>query len=423
MRLSNLAVMTLALLVGACTPGATTTPTTKPPIVTTPTTPATTPTTAVVEVPPGAGPLLVWVGSEALAEAVIAQADAYTAATGVAVVVITVSSVPDDDRGFLDTLLEPDDTVPAPGSEEPPAGLDRAPDVFIGPHIWLTELAEAGLAEPVDLPDGLPAAAVAAVTLRGFTIAVPVALDTVVQFRNPDLMPEAPGDLSDLQCPADLACLLMPGDGDPDVHYPFLVAVGGYLFGEDAEFGFAADDVGVDSSEAIASAAILQGLLEGGGIATAVDREDARARFASGEAALIWDGAGAIGDLDSAVIEPLPTISLNPPISVVRVTAAWVNPSGSLKTEAAEFALQYLGGVDGSTAIARALGLIPVWPDDATQTERRFIEAAATGHPVPYITEAVVAWEALAEAFGRIHGGTSAGTALVDAADTIRFQP
>jgi len=418
----SILLVAMAVLGAACTPGATTTTTTSPPIVTTPTTPATTPTTAVVDLPPAAGPLLVWVGSEALAEAVVAQADAYTAATGVEVFVITVFSEPDNDRGFLDALLESPDTILVPGSEEPPEGFDRAPDIFIGPHTWLTELAEAGLAEPVDLPGGLPEGAVAAVTLRGFTIAVPVALDSVVQFRNPDLMPEAPGDLSDLQCPADLACLLMPGDGDPDIHYPFLVGVGGYLFGGDAEFGFAADDVGVDSSEAIASAAILQGLVEGGAVATAADRADARTRFAAGEAALIWDGAAAIGDLDSAVIEPLPTISLNPPISVVRVTAAWVNPAGSFKTEAAEFALQYLGGVEGSTAIAGALGLIPVWPDEATRTERRFIEAADTGHPVPYITEAVVAWEELAEAFARIHDGTSAGTALVDAADAIRFQ-
>jgi hypothetical protein len=40
---------------------------------------------------------------------------------------------------------------------------------------------------------------------------------------------------------------------------------------------------------------------------------------------------------------------------------------------------------------------------------------------VPYIPEGVAAWEAIAGAFERIHDGTSAGTALTDAADEIRF--
>jgi len=415
-------------MVGACTSGgATTTTDTRGPIVTTPTTPATTPTTAVVATPSAAGPLIVWVSSEAVADAVIAQGAAYTAATGVEVFVWTIFSAPDDDRLFLDELLAGElggaDPLAGPGGEELPEQFRRAPDIFIGPHTWLEELAEAGLADPVPLPDGLPGGVVPAVTLRGFPIGVPVALDTVVQFRNPALLAARPGDTADVACAAEVACLLLPGDGDPDIHYPFLVAGGGYVFADHAEFGFDAGDVGVDTPPAIVSVVVLEAMIEGGGVATAGDREDARARFAAGEAALIWDGAAAVGALGTAVIEPLPTIAQNAPVAVVRVTAAWVNAAGTFKTEAAEFAGGYLGSVDGSTTIARALGMIPVWPDAATDVERLFIDAADAGDPVPYIREAIVAWEALARAFASIHDGASAGTALTDAADTIRFQP
>ena len=411
----------LATMVAACGgDGAATTTTTAPsPTVTEPTVPATTPTTAVAEIPSPAGTLVVWVSDPDVADAVSERGEIYTAATGVEVYVVTISSAPGDD--FLDELLAGAIPEPPEGVDPPeiPGDLRRTPDLVIGPHTWLAELAEAGLAGPVDLPDGLPAGAVDAVTLRGFTVGVPVALDAIVQYRNPDLMAEAPSDVSDVSCAESAACLLLPGDGDTDIHLPFLLSLGGYVFGPDSDAGFARDDVGIASTEAIASAAILQGLLEEGAVDTAVDRADARSRFEAGEAALVWDGAGALGL--PGLVEPLPTIGSSPAVSPVRVTAVWVNASGAFETEAAEFAVEHLGSVTGSAAIARALGQAPMWPDGASDRERVIITAAETGAPVAYIPGYDAAWEAIAEAFSRIHAGTSAGDALTDAADQVRF--
>ena len=416
-------VATMALVAAACSgSGAGTTTTTDAPPVTPQVTVAdTTPTTAVAEIPVTAGPIVVWVSSQAVADAVIDRGDAYTAATGVDVFVLTIFSAPDDERLFLDELLAGEFPEPTEGELEVPAALRRMPDLVIGPHTWLAELAEAGLAGPVELPDGLPAGAVEGVTLRGFTVGVPVAVDTIVQFRNPDLMANAPADVSDIACADGVACLLLPGDGDPDVHYPFLASLGGYVFGEDAAAGFDADDIGVASPEAITAAVVLQGLIEEGAAVSAGDRTDARSRFASGEAALIWDDAAVLPELGDAVVEPRPTIGSSPAIVAVRVTAAWVNANGAHPTESAEFAIVHLASIQGSTAIARALGMAPVWPEGASDGERVIIAAAETGRAVPYIPEGVTAWEAIADAFERIHDGTSAGAALTDAADEIRF--
>jgi arabinogalactan oligomer/maltooligosaccharide transport system substrate-binding protein len=384
----------------------------------------TTPTTAVAEIPVTAGPLVVWVSSQAVADAVRARGDAYTAATGVEVFVATIFSAPDDDRLFLDELIAGEFPEPPEGIEPPaevPAALRRLPDLVIGPHIWLAELAGAGLAGPVELPEGLPAGAVDAVTLRGFTVGVPMAVDTIVQFRNPDLMANAPVDVSDITCAEGVGCLLLPGDGDPDVHYPFLASLGGYVFGEDAANGFAADDIGVASPGAITAAVVLQGLIEEGTVASAEDRAEARSRFDSGQAALIWDGAAMLPELGDAVVEPLPTIGSSPAVGPVRVTAAWINAGGPHPTEAAEFAVEHLASIQGSAAIARALGMAPVRSEGASDGERVIITAADTGRAVPYIPEGVTAWEAIAGAFERIHDGTNAGTALTDAADEIRF--
>jgi len=421
----SILVTWLATLAAACSgSGASTTTTTDARPVTPQVTVAnTTPTTAVAETSAAEGPLLIWVSSEEVADAVIARGDAYTAATGVEVFVLTILSAPDDEQLFLDELLAGEFPEPPEGVDLPPTleELRRLPDLVIGPHTWLAELAEAGLAGPVALPEGLPAGAVEAVTLRGFTVGVPVAVDTIVQYRNPSLMATAPADVSDIACADGVACLLLPGDGDADVHYPFLASLGGYVFGADTAHGFATDDVGVASPEAITAAAILQGLIEEGAVASATDRAESRSRFASGEAALIWDGAAVLPNLSDAVVEPLPMIGSIPAIGPVRVTAAWINAAGSHTTEAAEFAVEHLASIQGSTAIARALGMAPVWSDGASDGERVIITAAGTGAAVPYIPEGVAAWEALARAFERIHDGTSAGIALTDAADEIRF--
>jgi len=416
-------ITVLAVLAAACGGDAapTTTSTSTPVIATT--VPATTPTTAIAETPGAEGPIVVWVPSEDVADAVIARADVFTAETGIGVFVVTIVSAPDDDRLFLDELIAGEIPEPPEGVDAPdiPAALRRMPDIVIGPHTWLPELAAAGLAAPVELPEGLPAGAVEAVALRGFTIGVPVALDALVQYRNPARMAVAPADVSDVACAEDVACLLLPGDGDPDVHLPFLLTLGGYVFGPDPVDGYSTEDIGVGSTEAIASSAVLQKMVEDGTTSEAADRGDARDRFEAGDAALIWDGAEVLGRFSDAVIESLPTIGSSPAVSPVWVTAVWINASSELETEAALFAVDHLGSIQGSTAIARALDRAPVWAEGATDAERLLIEAAAAGSAVPYIARAEIAWTALAEAFARIHDGVDAGEALGTAADTIKF--
>ena len=413
----------LAVLSAACRGGgaAPTTTTLAPDMQTT--VPVTTPTTAVSQTPSAAGPIVVWVADEELADAVIARGDAYTAATGVEVFVVTIVSAPDDERLFLDELIAGEIPEPPEGVDAPdiPASLRRTPDIVIGPHDWLPELAAAGLASPVDLPEGLPAGAVEAVTLRDFTVGVPLAVDAIVQYRNPALMAVSPADVSDVACAEGVACLLLPGDGDPDVHLPFLLTRGGYVFGPDPFTGYSPEDIGVASTEAIASTVTLQAMVEDGVAVTATDRADARSRFEAGDAALIWDGAAVLGRFGDAVTEPLPTIGSNPAVSPVWVTAAWINASSDFETEAARFAVEHLASVVGSTAIARALDQAPVWEEGASDGERVVLAAASTGTAVPYIARAVVAWTALAEAFADIHDGAVTGEALATAADEIRF--
>ena len=387
----------LALVVASCGGGASPPPTSTTTTTVAPTVPPTPPTTAVIEPPTVEGTLTVWADPR-LVDAVRAQGVLYTADTGIDVVVEAVS-----EADILAAVLD---------------GEAGQPDVFLGPHTWLFELAVAGVTEPVRLDEGVPGGAADAVTLRTFTLAVPLALDALVEFRNPSILPARPEAVESIGCQG---CVALPADGDLDVTFPFLASGGGYLFGPDPNDGYDLTDIGVDSAEAIATAAVLETMVAGGVVAVSADRAETLTRFAGGFAGIIWAGPEAIGTIPDEAVESLPTIGGSPAVSPVRVLAAYVNARGDLKSLATEFAERYLGGEAGSRAIADAWRWAPVWAAAATDAELVVIAAADTGVPVPYAPETEAAWDLMSAAFGAMLGGAAAETALIDAGDVLRF--
>lgn len=390
-------IAALTVLGAACSSGTATTSTTTTTFVTPATVPPTTATTAVIPLPTIAGNLTVW-ADPALADAVRSRAVLFTADTGV-----TVTVVPMSRDEILASLL---------------AGDEPGPDVFIGPHTWLFQLAVAGLTEPVHLGADLPQGAVDAVSLRTYPLAVPLAVDALVQVRNPGIEGTRPEAIESFDCSG---CLVLPADGDFDVTYPLLASLGGYVFGPDEADGYDTRTTGVDTEQAIAAATTLESLVAAGAVSTSADRAAVLARFAAGDAGVIWAGPEAIGVLPGEVVEPLPTVGDAAAISSVKVLAAYVNATGSLKPAAREFAEQYLGDQDGSRAFADASGLAPMWGAVASSAELMVIESANGGQPVPYAPETSYAWSEMSAAFAGILAGQSAETALRDAGDNIRF--
>ncbi len=412
-------VLAFMVLAAACGGGAATSTTLPGPATTVdpgPTIATTTPTTAVVTIPPTTDNLVVWVEDLDLVAAVEERGAAYTASTGITVEV----------------------RVYAPPAEALPEGptatdllsalvldqIDGAADLYLGPHTWALTLAEAGRAEPVFLSDVLPASIVDAVSPRGYPLAVPLAVDGVAQVRNRALMPEAPASVETIACPDIDRCLLLPADGDADIHYPFLVAVGGYLFGADPAGGYDTDDLGVATAESIAGATIFDTLLEAGTVDAAADEAAVIADFAAGNAALAWvhaSGLAAVeaGGMDIAV-ESLPTVGGNPAVTAFRTLAAYVNPFGAGKSEALDFATNWLGDVNGSSLIALAKGIAPVWTDAADPAMAAVIASVSAGDTLPPVDDIDRIWFELSDAFRRIHIGTSPEDAMFGAADDIR---
>lgn len=379
----------------------------------TPTTPGTTvvtspPTSAVVTVPRSTTPLVVWVEDSALESAIRTRGEAYTAATGVAVEVRTYQPSGDGDS-LLAALLA--------------GSVEGAADIYVGPHTWLDPLAEAGLAEPIPVDPDLGDSIERSVAPRGHALAAPLAVDGVVQARNRALMPDKPAAVEEIPCPDADRCLLLPADGDADLHYPFLVAAGGYLFGPHPDLGYERDDVGVASDAAIGGVNVFAELLAVDTVDPVADAATAVTEFAAGSAALVWVRASGLAGVRASgmdvAIETLPTIAGNPAITSFRVLAAFVNPFGAAKSEAVEFTAGWLADTAGSGAVALATGWAPVWPEVADSAAGVVLESVATGHPVPPVADIDRIWFELSDAFRRIHTGTSVTDAMFGAFDDI----
>ncbi len=407
MRRIHISTTILALVAAACTSTAapdTTLPTPTSLIVTT--TSTLPPSTLAVPVETTTDSLEVWVPDDAV-RPVGAAADAFEIDSGIRVEVKALGY-----EAMLAVILA-----------DPNAG----PDVFIGPHAWLGQLTRAGIAEPLAVRSEVVAGAAAAVILRGIAYGVPLALDTIVQFRDPVARAVAPAAVEDLASgcgPDSDPCLILPA-GSGDVLYPFLTALGGYLFAPDEFDGWDEDDIGVADSGAVAGGLILQSVIDGAGILIGDDETPPVDRFVEGDAPLIWGDAATLAALGVAGVvyltEPIPTIGSEPAPTPIRVTAAWVNAFSPDKEAAVAFAEDYLAAPGNADPIAVAMGLAPAtigYDEDPDLVA--FIQAARRGHPVPTITATDLAWIELGAAFDAIRDGEDATAALIAAAANIR---
>ena len=351
-----------------------------------------------------------WV-PQALLEAVAPAVDAFEIETGIAVVVTEVES---------DAVFEQLTTDATAG-----------PDVFVGPHGWLTTLAASGVVEPVPAANDVAAGAIDAVTLRNVVYGSPIALDTIVQFRNTATLPTAPTSIESLVagCPGEpdedpVPCLAVATDS-VDGHYPFLAGLGGYVFARDEFKGWDSQNIGIDGAEALAGIEILDDLLSGTGM-FGDGSSTAEERFLDGVAPLVWGDRASldvITDGDVAfTVETLPLIGDQPAPTPVRATVAWVNATSPSKEAALIFVSDYLAPTRDALAIA--LGLAPVstgFSDDPHLIA--YVESASTGQAVPTIFQTEYAWETLAEAFDDIRTGDDSAEVLQSAAATIKRAP
>lgn len=317
-----------------------------------------------------------------------------------------------------------------------PAG--EGPDVLMGPHDWLGEMAVNGLLAEIDLTDVadqfLPSA-VAAFVYEGVQYGLPTSAENVGFLRNTDLVPENPATWDDvraiseeLQASGDAQYGFIMFDTNPYHFFPVMTAFGGYVFGL-TDAGYDPDDVGIDSEGSIAAAAYLEAYGTDGLMPTGIDYEVMHSMFESGDAAMIITGPWAVPRiLESGVNFEVASIPAGPGGAGKPFLGVWgfmISAFSENKLVAETFVLDYVGSPEGIeslySASPRPAAMIEVREALDDEITVGFANAGVEGLAMPAIPEMSSVWSAWGNAMELVRTGElDAETAFSNAGEQIR---
>ena len=294
--------------------------------------------------------------------------------------------------------------------------------------------------DPIDLggkaADFVPVA-LDAFNFEGNLYAVPVATEAVAMYYNTDLVAEAPATFEELGAACETAaaanCVVIPGGGDGgDAYhnYPFVSALGGYIFAYDPATGYDPSDVGLDSEGAIAGVQFLADQVEAG-VVESTNYDNAKNLVLEGNAAFWITGPWELGTLNdqSTVnwsVTKLPTIDGQTPKPFVGAQGMFLSAFSENKLVATSFLLDFVATEETMTALYEADPRNPAFvptldtlADDAVA--QTFAASAGDGNPMPNIPQMGSVWGPLGDNILLVRNGESTGAdAMAAAAEAVR---
>ncbi|MCC5948256.1 MAG: maltose ABC transporter substrate-binding protein [Nitriliruptoraceae bacterium] len=316
-----------------------------------------------------------------------------------------------------------------------PAG--QGPDVFIGAHDWLGELVENGVVAPLDLAgasDDYLEVALQAFAYEGTNYGLPYSIENIALIRNTELAPERPETLEDMW-EVGLG-LVESGDAelpvgwqqnDPFHNYWVVTGAGGYVFGQEDDGSYNADDLGLDTEGGLRAAELFGEMYDVGFVNPDVDYDVMINSFANGETPFAVTGPWALGDFGGVdfVVEPFPTIDGNAPGPFVGVQGFFVSSFAENELAARTFVLDFMGTDDAQLELYEAGNRPPALISAFEQVQddpivAGFGAAGETGAPMPAIPAMGSVWEAWTNAYTNINSGNDPEAAFQEAADQIR---
>jgi len=320
------------------------------------------------------------------------------------------------------------------------APTGEGPDIIIGAHDWVGELAASGLLAEILLPEELKAK-FDAVSLEAFTYGklygLPYAREGVGLLYNKKLVPQVPATFEELiELARKLTDPTVPQYGfvvqnpDPYHEFPFLSALGGYIFGYDKEGKLNPCDVGLDSPGAIAGAEILQSLFKEGLIPAGLDWDTWTSLFTEGRIAMVITGPWFVSRAKDAGIDigvvPIPPIQGKTPKPFVGVQGVMVSAFSPNLPVVFDFLFNYFATKETMLALyqkdPRIPAFLPAYNEVASDPILKgFAESIANGVPMPNIPQMSAVWGAWSDAMSLIGNlQKTPAEALKQAADNIR---
>jgi maltose-binding protein MalE len=320
----------------------------------------------------------------------------------------------------------------------------EGPDVIIGAHDWLGQLATNGLVEPLDLSAvsaNIDPTALSAFTYDtgegGQVYGLPYAAEAIALYYNTDMIETPPTTwdelmtmATDLQADADLGleqAFVIP-EKDPYHTYPMLTANGGYIFGKNDDGTYNPEDVGLDSEGGLAYGQMLTDMVDGGLLRAGVNYDTMIQLFSTSKSAMFITGPWALTQIrDSGIpfaVAPLPDGS-ETARPFVGVQGFMVSADAKNKLLAETFLSEYVATDETMQALFDADPRPSTWGPVADATEdtdvQAFITSAGNGDPLPAIPEMSAVWTDWTDALDLIFtGAQDSDSALTDAAESIR---
>jgi maltose-binding protein MalE len=317
-----------------------------------------------------------------------------------------------------------------------PAG--EGPDIIIGAHDWLGELATNGMLAELDVSDVadqfLPAA-LNAFVYDGVQYGLPYATENVAFVRNTELVPDAPETWDDVKTISEQ--LIADGDSqygyiiqdsDPYHFFPIQTAFGGYVFGV-TDAGYDPTDVGIDSEGSIAAATWLEGMVTDELMPTGVDYDVMHSLFGSGDAAMIITGPWAIPTIEESgvpfAVSGLPSGPGGSAKPFLGVQGFMISAFSKNQILAEAFLFDYVATEETMNSLysadPRPPAFLSVRESIDDEIMNGFIAAGTEGLAMPAIPEMGAVWTAWGGALQLIRNGELSGEeAFTDAAEQIR---
>ncbi len=319
------------------------------------------------------------------------------------------------------------------------APTGEGPDIIIGAHDWLGELAENGLLAEVSLGDKedqfLPVA-VQAFVYDGTLYGMPYATENVAFIYNPELVAEPPTTWSEVtEISAQIAEEGSGAQGfiiqenDPYHFFPIMTAFGGYVFGLTEE-GYDPSDIGIDNEGSIAAAQWLNDMYAQGYLmpGAAINYDLMHAAFENGEAAMMISGPWALPRIRASgipyAVTDLPNETQNSQ-PFLGVQGFMVSAFSDDQLLAQTFLQEFVATEEAMQAIfdtdPRPSAFVPVRENIEDEDIAAFAAAGEDGMAMPAIPEMSAVWDSWGNALQLIgQQAVDPEAAFVEAAEQIR---
>jgi len=317
--------------------------------------------------------------------------------------------------------------------------VENAPDVIVGPHDWVGELAANGLVLPL-----FPRAAVRALfptyALDAFSYGTavkrlygtPFALENIGLVVNTKLA-RVPTSFADFERQAlafkkkakgNIALAVPQGAGGDAYHmYPFFSGLGGYVFGRNKAGNYDVSDIGLANPVFLKNAPMIDQWNKAGLINSKIDYGTGKDAFLKGKAAFWLTGPWETKTLKESglkfTIVQMPKIKFNavPFLGVQGYMVTKYATDHGVESLAKDLVGSYIPSTDVQRTLAGANGRYPANVQAGKQVRDpvllQFGKAGVGGVPMPNIPQMASVWSELGGAWVKATRGSGAIPARV----------